>query len=75
MRSGLNADIDILTHTVADTLALPKRFIQTDDQGTFVLLDTSEDRTAITVEFYGNDGYAAITGLNAGDTVRVPVAE
>tara|TARA_B100000745_G_scaffold299223_2_gene249550 strand:- start:2014 stop:3525 length:1512 start_codon:yes stop_codon:yes gene_type:complete len=76
MRSGLNADIDIITHTEENTLTLPKRFIQTDDDGTFVSLDTEDGaRTPVTITFSGNDGYAAITGLNAGDTVRAPQTE
>ena len=74
IRSGLNADIDIITQEVSGGPILPKRFILEDESGSYVHLLTNNEaqKKPITVLFSGNDGYAAITGLSTGDTVSVP---
>lgn len=73
MRAGLNADIDIFTHEETNVLKLPKRFI-TQKEGTTYVLSTDGTEVPITVVFYGNDGYAAITGINEGDIIVAPDA-
>lgn len=74
IRSGLNADIDIILRTEEDTLRLPTRFIdQTTTEPTVLLPAGNRTRSVpIDVNFIGNDGYAAITGLTEGDTVVAP---
>ncbi len=78
MRSGLNADVEILTREEADVLKIPKRYSFKNELGeTTVLLKTgnAQTETPITIEFIGNDGYLAITGLNEGDTLVAPLLE
>ena len=78
MRSGLNADIDIIINEERNVLRLPKRFITGDESATVLILtgDSKPDfrTTSRTVEVImeGNDGFVAITGLNEGDTVVSP---
>jgi hypothetical protein len=74
MRSGLNADINIIISETTDTLRLPKRFVTKTDTGYTVLLRNGETvaSTTISVTLEGNDGYVAITGLTLGDTVVAP---
>lgn len=74
IRSGLNADLDILVGAATDTLRIPKRFVVTDDGQSSVLLKVGEAvRTQpITVEFSGNDGFVAVSGVEAGDVVVAP---
>jgi multidrug efflux pump subunit AcrA (membrane-fusion protein) len=74
LRSGLNADVDIFVEEKTEVLRLPKRFIGQSGQSNFVLqkIGTKIATTTITVEFFGNDGFAAIKGLNEGDEVIAP---
>ena len=71
IRSGLNADIDIIVADAADVLRIPKRYLITNEDNTYSVL-TPEGTTPVTVTSSGNSGYVAITGLNAGDTVIAP---
>ena len=77
LRSGLNADVDILVEEWVDTLRVPKRFIATEDDRHYVYLTEGEAvaKTEITVSFFGNDGYAAISGLTEGDIVTAPPSQ
>lgn len=74
LRSGLNADIDIIINEVTDVLRLPNRFVITEDNEHFVLTpkDTETKRTAVTTGFEGNDGFIEVTSLNEGATVVAP---
>ena len=75
IRAGLNADIDIIVDDVTDSLRIPKRFLITEGDATFVLLRLKGDdvKTPVTVAFTGNDGYVAIeNGLNEGDEIVAP---
>jgi RND family efflux transporter MFP subunit len=78
MRSGLNADIDIIVKEQTNVLRLPKRFITNSEADTVLILtgDNRPDfRTAsktIEIIMEGNDGYVALTGLNEGDIVVAP---
>lgn len=75
IRSGLNADIDIVVGTAENTLRIPKRFLITHPDGTYTVTIPNGNTTATTTVipgFVGNDGYVEITGLSEGDTVVAP---
>ena len=75
LRSGLNADLDIIINEEKETLRVPRRFvIENEGVYTVVLLqaDQSTASTTIDIILTGNDGYMAITGLNKGDIVVAP---
>jgi hypothetical protein len=74
MRSGLNADIDITVSESADTLRVANRFI-TETNGTYSVITKNGEilaTTTIQVTLRGNDGFTAITGVNAGDILVAP---
>lgn len=74
MRSGLNADIDIITMSTTDALRIPKRFIIESD-GVYQVVSKVGDQLATTtvdVILDGNDGYTAITGVKLGDILVAP---
>lgn len=74
MRSGLNADIEIIIAEVPTSLRVPKRFVAKTATGYEVLLLQNGTIASTTVEvlFEGNDGYVAITGVTAGDELVAP---
>lgn len=74
IRSGLNADIDIILAEKANELRIPKRFLTQSGDTPLVLKRTGEQvaSTSIEVLLEGNDGYVAISGLTSGDTVVAP---
>ncbi len=74
IRSGLRAEVAITLQSETDVFRIPRRFLEATDTGYQVLLRTERQvtPTPVTVTFIGNDGYAAITGLNSGDTVIAP---
>jgi HlyD family secretion protein len=74
MRSGLNADIEVVVKESTDTIRIPKRFLITTDTGFEVLLLNGQTYASSSVEvsLQGNDGFAAITGLNQGDIIVAP---
>jgi multidrug efflux pump subunit AcrA (membrane-fusion protein) len=75
LRAGLNADIDITVAEKTDVTRIPKRFIITAQDGSQTVLTPSGTKTAtstIEVLFVGNDGFAQISGLAAGDTIVAP---
>ncbi|MFW6210198.1 MAG: efflux RND transporter periplasmic adaptor subunit, partial [Patescibacteria group bacterium] len=75
VRSGLNADIDIIINAQADAPRIPRRFLIETATGHAVQQlqgDGSVSTTTVTVSLEGNDGYVAITGLSAGATVVAP---
>lgn len=74
MRSGLNADIEIIIEEETDALRVPKRFV-TNTNGVYSVQQKNGESVATTtidVTLEGNDGFFALTGLNAGDTVVAP---
>jgi RND family efflux transporter MFP subunit len=74
LRSGLNADINIILSEKTDALRIPKRFL-IKENNTFAVLKRSGQTSATTtigVDLEGDDGYVAITGLSTGDTVVAP---
>lgn len=74
IRSGLNADIEIVIAEQENVLRVPKRFVSKEDESTFVyvLKDDIASMTPVTVTLTGNDGFVAITGINEGDIVMAP---
>jgi len=75
LRTGLNADIDIITQSKKKVLRLPKRFVSTLADGTKAVLLPQNNRTAtITIEvlFAGNDSFLEIAGLPEGTVVVAP---
>lgn len=79
IRSGLNADIDIVVDELHDVLRVPTRFVSTATEPTVLVPtgDMSRPRfktasTTVEILLNGNDGFVAITGLNEGDVVVAP---
>jgi HlyD family secretion protein len=74
IRSGLNADIDIILKEETQSLRIPKRFVQYEGSTPSVQKQIGETISSVpvTVLLEGTDGYVAITGLNAGDVVVAP---
>lgn len=78
LRSGLNADVDIIVDQLENVLRLPKRFVTIEEDQAFVLLPNEFNPKAeptkreVDVLFDGNDGYIAIDGLSEGMTVVAP---
>ena len=74
IRSGLNADIDIIIEEREDTLRVPKRFVTKERGGyeVLVLRDEKTSTSSVEVVLEGNDGYMAITGVKSGDTLVAP---
>jgi RND family efflux transporter MFP subunit len=74
IRSGLNADVDIIIDEVTDNLRIPKRFLIKNDGEYSVLIQDKNKTSTSTVELVleGNDGFVAISGLNRGDIIIAP---
>ena len=74
LRSGLNADVDIIIDRKEGVLRIPKRFLIEKD-GTYSVLVPDGEVTrsvSVDVELKGSDGFVAIDGLNRDDTVIAP---
>ncbi len=74
LRSGLNADIDIIMESHETVTRIPKRFL-VEENGSSHVLVPDNDKTKnvpVTIVFEGNDGYVQINGVNVGDTVVAP---
>ena len=74
MRSGLNADIDIIINEATDVLRLPRRFVTTVDDTSSVITKLPEGAaiTPIEVLLEGDDGFVAITGVDEGEIIIAP---
>ena len=75
IRSGLNADVDIIVAEKSDALRIPKRFLITNEDGSYSVRTARGSAVATTtvrIDFFGNDGYVEVIGLNEGDTVVAP---
>jgi RND family efflux transporter MFP subunit len=73
-RGGLNADIDIVLDARTDVVRIPKRFLIEDGGASFVLVPDGHTtrRIAVSPSFFGNDGFVAVEGLHAGDSIIAP---
>ncbi|MEM9336400.1 MAG: efflux RND transporter periplasmic adaptor subunit [Patescibacteria group bacterium] len=74
LRSGLNADIDIIVEERVNVTRLPKRFVIEDNGVYSVMVMQGETKASTTVEVgvVGNDGYIEVIGLNVGDIIVAP---
>ncbi len=71
IKSGLNADVDIIIEQKDDVLRIPKRFIFETNKVYVPNKNEKEIRT-LDIVTTGNDGYVEIRGLDAGETVIAP---
>jgi multidrug efflux pump subunit AcrA (membrane-fusion protein) len=75
MRSGLNADVDIVTHEERDVLRVPKRFLvhEGDMHALLYPRGATTTKERVDVVFSGNDGFVGISGnVHEGDTIVAP---
>lgn len=74
MRTGLNADVDVVVEYATDVLALPRRFLTKDgDRHVVVTTHNSTDTfTPVEVGLWGNDGYVEVRNLAEGVEVVAP---
>ncbi|MCB9815710.1 efflux RND transporter periplasmic adaptor subunit [Candidatus Nomurabacteria bacterium] len=74
IRSGLNADIEIIVREEATGLRVPKRFVTKTDSGYSVIVQSKNNIATSTIEVLleGNDGFMSITGLSEGDILVAP---
>ncbi len=74
LRSGLNADVDIIVDTHENVTRIPKRYLKEADGKYTVLTPNGNDSTPtpVDVTFMGNDGFVEITGLDTGQTIIAP---
>jgi multidrug efflux pump subunit AcrA (membrane-fusion protein) len=74
LRSGLNADVDIIIETHENVTRIPKRYL-VGEEGSYTVL-TPDGNTAksvsVTVTAMGNDGFVGIEGIEAGTTIIAP---
>jgi RND family efflux transporter MFP subunit len=73
VKSGMTANIDILTVKKTNVLYIPQRDLITDDTGKYVLIDTGlaqPEKKIVQVGIKGSDGnIEIISGLNEGDKI------
>lgn len=75
IRSGLNADVNIIVGTKEGVLKIPKRFLIQNADGTkSVSIPNGTQKTTIpvTVDTVGNDGFVEVTGLTQGQVIVAP---
>jgi HlyD family secretion protein len=74
LRSGLNADIEIIIEQHENVTRIPERFLSTENNEHFVLFPNGEEtkKIPVSVEFEGNDGYVQVSEINTGDTIIAP---
>ncbi len=74
LRSGLNADVDIIIDERKDVTRIPKRYLVETDGAKHVLIPDGKVTKNVPVEvtFTGNDGFVAVTGIDAGSTIVAP---
>ncbi|MFT5849605.1 MAG: RND family efflux transporter MFP subunit [Patiriisocius sp.] len=75
IRSGLNADIEIIVQQESDALRIPRRFVTENDDGSYTVLTEQNGTlasTTVEVQYIGNNGYVSVLGLSEGSTVIAP---
>ncbi len=72
MRIGMNARAQIITEEKKNVIAVPRHFVQENDEGSYVLIQQNGDllETSVETGIVGNDGLVEIiSGLSEGETV------
>lgn len=74
LKSGLNADIDVVLESRENVTRIPKRYLVENEGSYSVLVPRGKNATSVpvTVTFIGNDGFVEIEGLSVGETVIAP---
>lgn len=75
IRAGLNADIDVIVTEQEYDARVPARFVVTEGDRSYIYQQTGRNVTPVdvSISFIGNNGYVALTGIDAGETVVLPV--
>lgn len=74
LRSGLNADVNIIVAESTDVLRVPKRFV-TETDGVFQVrryVNGVFATTTVDTGLVGNDGFIEIIGVAQGDIIAAP---
>jgi HlyD family secretion protein len=74
LRSGLNADVDIIVERQEQVLRIPRRYLIESDNAFAVRVPdgTESKEQPVTVTFMGNDGYVAVEGIAEQSTIIAP---
>lgn len=74
LKVGLNADVDIITNEVIDTLRVPKRFVFEEGDNKYILVRENNItiKQGVKTGFSGNDGYMEIFDLKPGTIIVAP---
>lgn len=74
LREGLNADIDIVTSIKKDVLSIPKHYIESIENKSyiFVIKDNKIEKTEIETGATGNDGLIEIFNVQEGTKIVTP---
>lgn len=74
IRSGLNADINIITKKKENVVVVPTLYIIKTPTGTFLdtLSDTKKIAVPVQVLFTGNDGLSEVSGIKEGTVIVAP---
>jgi multidrug efflux pump subunit AcrA (membrane-fusion protein) len=74
LRSGLNADVDIVIEAHTDVVRIPKRYLVETDGSRSVLIpnDTETTQRPVRVVFTGNDGYIEVADIEPGTIIVAP---
>ncbi|MFN3188023.1 MAG: HlyD family efflux transporter periplasmic adaptor subunit [Candidatus Paceibacteria bacterium] len=75
LRTGMQADVSIVTEKLSQVTKLPIRFVRTTDSNPEVLIyDTKNTKTAVAIKIIGRgtDGNVAIEGVSPGTVVIAP---
>lgn len=74
LRTGLNADVNIVIEKRENVLTIPKRFILEENGSTFVLTGNSKtpERLSVRVGLMGNDGMIEVLDLIEGTVIVAP---
>ena len=77
LRSGLNADVDIVTDGIFDVPRLPRRFLEEEDGAYYVHVVDGDTviRTQVEAGFVGNNGFIEVRDLEEGTKVAAPPEE
>ncbi len=74
IKSGLNADVDIIIDIHENVTRIPKRYLK-EENGTYSVLTPREDEAIpvpVSVVYTGNDGFVEISGIEQGTTIIAP---